>query len=113
MKILIFILLLSLGLFAEMGDCFKCHPSLKNDGVHGGMSSCIKCHSKSKSDATECGDKCFSCHTKDDMDVENIYEHEVFEDCRECHVTKIHNIFDTSTSFDQSHPETLQDFLKP
>ena len=115
MKTLILSVLFSFSLFASMGDCLTCHPKLlpniQNDDRHTGMQSCIKCHEKNKDSTLECGEKCFSCHAKEDMDDENIPEHKVFEDCRECHVTQIHRMFDTSTSFDQSHQETLEDFL--
>ena len=115
MKTLIFLLIFSLSIFASMGDCFTCHPKLvpniENDDKHKPMQTCIKCHTKNDSMATECGDKCFKCHTTQDMDSENIPQHKVFENCRDCHVTQIHKIFDTSTSFDQSHQESLQDFL--
>ncbi len=115
MKIFITILLLSLSLLAEMGDCLTCHPKLtsdiQNDTRHKPMKTCIKCHTKNESSVLECGDKCFKCHKKSDMEDENIPEHRVFEDCRECHVTKIHKMFDPSSSFDQSHQESLQDLL--
>ena len=108
-------MLLSFSLFGSMGDCLTCHPKLlpdlQNDDAHKPMQTCIKCHSKNETTATECGDKCFKCHTKEDMESGDILEHKVFEECRECHVTKIHKIFDPSTSFDQSHQESLQDFL--
>jgi len=114
MKTLISILFLSLSLFGGMGDCMRCHPSLEDSKKHEGMKSCLSCHTKSKvpKNATECGDKCFKCHSTEDMDVENIPQHAVFEDCRECHVTKVHEMFDPTISQEQSHQETLQDFLK-
>ena len=114
MKFFLFLTILSLSLFGEMGDCMRCHPSLQNSKEHEGMKSCVSCHAKSKvvESATECGDKCFSCHTKEDMEDEEILEHKVFEDCRECHVTKVHEMFDPTISQEQSHQETLQDFLK-
>ena len=116
MKTFLFLTVLSLSLFGEMGDCMRCHPSLHNSKEHEGMKSCISCHSKSKAPtgATECGDKCFKCHTTEDMDIQNIPQHAVFEDCRECHVTKIHKMFEPSLlPDDQSHQDTLQELLQP
>ena len=112
MKAIVSILILSCLLFGNMGDCFRCHPQLQNDKVHDGMKTCIRCHSRGKSLIPECGAECFSCHTKNDMDLDTIAEHEIFEKCRECHVTKIHKMFDPTTTFDQSHQETLQDIFK-
>jgi len=106
------ILFLSVPLFAKMGNCFECHPLLKNDTVHSGMATCIKCHTKTNIDALRCGDECFRCHTSNDMDTEHIPEHEVFEECRECHVLSVHDTFDTSIPSNQSYERTLQDFLK-
>ena len=115
MKTLILMLFLSLSLFGEMGDCLTCHPKLtqniQTDERHKDMLSCIKCHTKNKTSVPECGDKCFSCHSKEDMYDENIPEHEVFENCRECHVTKIHKLFDPSISPNQSHMNPMQDLL--
>jgi len=98
-----------------MGNCLSCHHKLvkniETDSRHVAMKSCIECHTPSKSEALECGDKCFSCHSKEDMDDEEVKEHKVFEECRECHVNAVHDLFDTSKSFNQSQPESLQDFL--
>jgi hypothetical protein len=115
MKTLFLIVFLSFSLFGSMGDCLRCHPKLlpdlQNDKRHKPMQTCIKCHEKNKDSTPECGDKCFSCHTKDDMQYGEVAEHKVFEDCRECHVTQVENIFNPAISHDQSHKESLQDFL--
>ena len=115
MKNLITILIFTLSLYANMGDCLTCHPKLlpniNEDKRHSAMQSCIECHSASKSATLECGEKCFSCHSKEDLDAQEIKEHLVIEECRECHVDAVHDLFDTSKSFDQSQGESLKDFL--
>jgi len=115
MKTFTLILMLSLSLFGEMGDCLSCHPKLasdiENDARHKPMKTCIKCHTKNESSVLECGDKCFKCHSKVDMDDENIPQHKVFEECRKCHVTKIHEIFNPTLEQDQSHQDLLKDVL--
>ncbi|MEA1893235.1 MAG: hypothetical protein U9N33_11075 [Campylobacterota bacterium] len=113
---LIIIFFLTLPLQASMGDCFTCHrdllPNLQADKRHIAMKTCIECHSANETPTLECGDKCFSCHTEEDLDSDEIKEHQVIQKCRECHVDAIHELFDTSRSFDQSQNESLQDFLQ-
>ena len=115
MRNILLIIFLVFNLYANMGDCLTCHPKLlptiDTDARHTAMKSCIKCHSASEKPVLECGDKCFSCHSKEDLDADEIKEHAIIEECRKCHVDAIHNLFDTSKSFNQSQPESLQDFL--
>ncbi len=115
MKNLIIILFLTLSLSADMGNCLTCHPKLleniKDDARHSPMQSCIECHSANKTGTLECGEKCFSCHSAEDLDTDEIKEHLVIEECRECHINAVHDLFDTSKSFSQSQSESLQDFL--
>ncbi len=115
MKNLIVLLFLTFSLYASMGDCLTCHPKLlptiNEDKRHSAMQSCIECHTANKSAVLECGEKCFSCHSKEDLNAGEIKEHLVFEACRECHVDAIHDLFDTSKSFNQSQSESLKDFL--
>ena len=115
MKNLIILIFLIFNLYGDMGDCLTCHPkllpSIDTDNRHVAMKSCIKCHSASKKPVLECGDKCFSCHSKEDLEADEIKEHRVIEECRKCHVDAIRDLFDSSKSFDQSHTESLQDFL--
>jgi len=115
MKKLIILFTISLSLYANMGDCFTCHPKLikgiDTSKEHRPMLSCIKCHSPNKKSVLECGEKCFSCHAQEDLDPKNIPEHQVFEDCRECHVNAKKKLLDITNSFDQSQVESLKDFL--
>jgi len=115
MKKLMIVLFVNLSLYAGMGDCLTCHPKLlptiKEDKRHTAMQTCIECHSANKTGVLECGEKCFSCHSEEDLDAEEIKEHSVIQECRECHVDVVHDMFDTSNSFNQSKPETLKDFL--
>ena len=115
MKSLITLLTLLFLLHADMGNCLTCHPKLLSniqaDERHRPMKTCIKCHTPSESDVLECGEKCFSCHTQKDLQIDEIKEHLVFEECRKCHVDAINELFDTTNTFDQSHQESLKDFL--
>ena len=112
----IFILTVStLYLCASMGNCLDCHPKLakdiQNDKKHVVMKGCVECHTPNEKPTLECGDKCFSCHSKEDMDVEEIPQHKVFEECRECHEIKTQHIFNPTQNFEQSHRNSLQEFL--
>ncbi len=115
MKNLFFILLFTIALYADMGNCLSCHPKLlatiSEDDRHRPMQSCIECHSPNKRGTLECGEKCFSCHSEEDLDAQEIKEHLVIEECRECHIDAIHDLFDTSKSFNQSQSESLKNFL--
>lgn len=115
MKSLLIILIFLTTLSANMGDCFTCHPKLikgiDNSIEHRPMLTCIKCHSPNKKSVLECGDKCFSCHKQEDLEPEEIPEHRVFEDCRECHVTSKKKLLDITNTFDQSHVDSLKNFL--
>lgn len=115
MKSLLIIFTLLTSLYASMGDCFTCHPKLIKgidaDTNHKPMLSCIKCHTPNKKPVVECGDKCFSCHKEQDLEPEEISEHKVFEDCRECHINAKKQLLDISNTYDQSHIDSLKDFL--
>jgi hypothetical protein len=41
----------------------------------------------------------------------NVREHDVIQECRDCHVGAKEKLFDVSTSFDQSHSVSLKDFI--
>jgi hypothetical protein len=115
MKILLLTSLLLTSIYANMGDCFTCHPKLIK-GIddceeHKPMLTCIKCHSPNKKSVLECGEKCFSCHKQEDLEPEEIPEHRVFEDCRECHVNAKKKLLDITTTHDQSHVDSLKNFL--
>jgi hypothetical protein len=115
MKNLLLIFLLTPLVYASMGDCFTCHPKLikgiDTNEEHKPMLTCIKCHTPSKRPVLECGEKCFSCHKQEDLEPENIPEHMVFEDCRECHVDTKKKLLDITNTYDESHVESLKDFL--
>jgi hypothetical protein len=59
----------------------------------------------------ECGDDCFSCHPMSKINKANVREHDVIQECRDCHVGADEKIFDSSIPFDQSKKESLKDFL--
>ena len=115
MKYLLIILIFNLSLLACAGDCMRCHPKLlatiDEDERHKPMLGCIKCHKPNPKSEGACGDKCFSCHSKADIDDANVAEHDIIEECRDCHVGEIQKVFDTSLSTDQSHSESMKDFL--
>ena len=115
MKYLTSILFFTFSLFACTGDCLTCHPKLvptiNVDVRHMPMLTCIKCHSAEPNTMAECGDDCFSCHPMSKINKPDIREHDVIQSCVDCHVGQKEKLFDTSTSFDQSHVETLKDFL--
>ncbi len=115
MKTLLLISIFLTSTYASMGDCFTCHPNLikgiDTDKDHKPMLTCIRCHSPSKASVLECGKKCFSCHKEEDLVPEEIPEHRVFEDCRECHVDAKKKLLDITNTHDQSHVDTLKDFL--
>jgi transcriptional accessory protein Tex/SPT6 len=115
MKTLLLITIFLTNIYASMGDCFTCHPSLikgiDSNEAHKPMLTSIKCHTPSRQSVLECGDKCFSCHKEQDLEPEEIPEHRVFEDCRECHVEAKKKLLDITNTHDQSHVDTLKDFL--
>ncbi|NPA59742.1 MAG: hypothetical protein GXO30_04680 [Epsilonproteobacteria bacterium] len=115
MKYIIILSILTLSLYGSMGNCLDCHKKLaKNidkDKNHLAMKSCIECHSASTKNYLECGEKCFSCHSQDDLEPQKIPQHKVFEECRECHEVKTKHLFTPDTSFEQSHNDSLKDFL--
>ena len=115
MKKLVIMVILFTSVYANMGDCFTCHPKLIKgidaNKEHKPMLTCIRCHEPNKKSVLECGDKCFSCHKKEDLEPEEIPEHEVFEECRECHVKVKEKILDITNPHDQSQVDTLKNFL--
>ena len=115
MNILFTVLFLSSSLLASMGDCFTCHPKLikgiDTDENHHAMLSCIKCHAPNKKSVPECGSKCFSCHSEEDLRDADVSEHDIIQECRNCHVVDTHKLFDISNSFDQTLDESMKDFL--
>ena len=115
MKTLLLITIFLTNIYASMGDCFTCHPSLikgiDTDEAHKPMLTCIKCHTPSRQSVLECGDKCFSCHKEQDLEPQKIPEHRVFEDCRECHVEAKKKLLDITKGHDQSNADSLKSFL--
>jgi hypothetical protein len=115
MKYIIFLITLAISLYASMGNCLECHPKLakdiQNDKNHLPMKGCIKCHTPSKKKLPECGDRCFKCHSHEDMEDEDIPQHRVFENCRDCHAVDSEHIFNPADSFNQSRNSSLQEFL--
>lgn len=115
MKSLILILIFISSIFADMGDCFTCHPKLikgiDSDKKHKPMLKCIQCHTPNKTSVLECGKKCFSCHKKQDLEPQKIPEHRVIQKCRECHVKVKKQLLDITNPYDESHVDSLKNFL--
>ena len=115
MKYIVYILFLSISLFACTGDCLSCHPKLiptiNEDERHKPMLSCKNCHSVKPNVMAECGDDCFSCHPMSKINAANVREHDVIQICRDCHVGVDEKLFDTTNTFNQSRGESLKDFL--
>lgn len=116
MKYLLFLSIFTYSLFACTGDCMTCHPKLiptiNEDLRHKPMLTCIKCHSAEPNTMAECGNDCFACHPMEKINKPNVREHDVIQKCRDCHVGEKEKLFDVSTSFDQSHSNSLKDFLE-
>jgi hypothetical protein len=115
MKYLILLAFFTISLLACTGDCMSCHPKLiptiNEDLRHKPMLTCINCHKSEPNKMADCGADCFGCHTKSKIDKPNVREHDVIQKCRDCHVKAKEKLFDISKSFNQSHTETLKDFL--
>ena len=115
MKYLYLLLIFSYSLLACTGDCLTCHPKLvptiNTDLRHKPMLTCINCHSAEPNKMAECGADCFSCHPMTKINEAKVKEHDVIQKCRDCHVGIDEKVFDTSKSFNQSHDESLKDFL--
>ena len=115
MKYFIFLLLFTYTLVACTGDCLTCHPKLlptiNEDLRHKPMLTCINCHSAEPNAMAECGDDCFACHPMSKINKANVREHDVIQKCRDCHVGETEKLFDITNSFDQSHIESLKDFI--
>lgn len=115
MKYITLLILFTVSILACTGDCLTCHPNLvptiNEDLRHKPMLTCINCHSAEPNAMAECGDDCFSCHPIAKINAANVREHDIIKSCRDCHVGKKEKLFDISNSFNQSHVETLQDFL--
>lgn len=102
--------------FACSGDCMSCHPKLEKtiqfDLKHKPMLTCVKCHSPDSNKMAECGSDCFSCHSQAKLDKNNIKEHIIIRECRDCHM-KMKNDLKLGISFGSSSQDsTLRDFLK-
>lgn len=72
------------------GDCFTCHPKLKNNETHKSMGTCASCHNGSlmtyslmpKTNVNGgCGTKCFQCHNEFPLDS----YHVDLTKCIKCH----------------------------
>jgi hypothetical protein len=86
-------------------------PTINEDERHKPMLTCINCHSADPNSMAECGDDCFSCHPMSKINDANVREHDVIQKCRDCHVGEKEKLFDISNMPNQSHPDTLKDFL--
>jgi len=115
MKILALFIITTNLLLACTGDCLTCHPKLlptiQEDVRHKPMLSCINCHSAEPNTMAECGDDCFACHPMSKINKANVREHDIIQECRDCHVGAKEKLFNASRSFDQSHTNSLKDFL--
>lgn len=115
MKYLILLTFFTLSLLACSGDCMSCHPKLiptiNEDLRHKPMLTCINCHTADPNKMADCGADCFACHPMSKINASNIGQHDIIQECRDCHIKAKEKLFDVSTSFDQSHTETLKDFL--
>ena len=116
MKYILLLFIFTYSLFGCTGDCMTCHPKLiptiNEDLRHKPMLTCIKCHSSEPNTMAECGDDCFACHPMSKINKPNVREHDVIQKCRDCHVGEKEKLFDISNSFDQSHSNSLKDFLE-
>jgi hypothetical protein len=92
-----------------------CHPKLvptiNEDLRHKPMLTCINCHSADPNKMADCGADCFACHPMAKINAADVREHDVIQECRDCHVGVKEKLFDISTTFDQSHAESLKDYL--
>jgi len=115
MKHLFIILIFFSSIYACTGDCLTCHPKLvptiNTDKRHKPMLSCIECHSAEPNAMAECGDDCFGCHPMKKINDANVRQHDVIQTCIDCHVNADKELMDISNSFDQSHTDSLKDFL--
>lgn len=115
MKYLILIVIFASYVFACTGDCLTCHPKLlptiDKDLRHKPMLICINCHSAEPNSMAECGSDCFSCHPMSKINKANVREHDVIQECRDCHVGAKEKLFDPNSKFDRSSRETLKDFI--
>ena len=115
MNTLISIVLLASSLLACTGDCLTCHPKLvptiDTDIRHKPMLGCIKCHSAEPNAMAECGDDCFSCHPMQKINDANVSAHDVIQTCVDCHVNADKKLLDISNQHNQSHRESLKEFL--
>lgn len=115
MKYLLLLMLFSLPAFACTGDCLTCHPnlvpSINEDLRHKPMLTCINCHSADPNKMADCGADCFACHPMSKINKAGLREHDVIQECRDCHVRMKEGLFDVSSSLGQSRAESLKDFL--
>lgn len=111
MKTLLFLAMITTGLFACTGDCLTCHPSLvatiDTDERHKPMRTCITCHSPEASAMAECGSDCFACHPMSKINGLGIKEHEVIQGCRDCHLQLQQELFGISQKSQSTLKETL------
>ncbi|RUM63948.1 MAG: hypothetical protein DSZ03_04785 [Sulfurimonas sp.] len=116
MKVLYALLFIIGSLLACTGDCLTCHPALvptiNEDLRHKPMLTCINCHSANPSSMAECGSDCFGCHSMEKINKPNIREHDVIQECRDCHMKMKQELLDLVPSSDQSTAQPpLKDFL--
>ncbi len=116
MKALYTFLLFTISLLACTGDCLTCHPALlptiNEDLRHKPMLTCINCHSANPSSMAECGSDCFGCHPMEKINKPNIREHDVIQQCRDCHMKMKQELLDLVSPSGQSRAQPpLKDFL--
>jgi hypothetical protein len=93
----------------------SCHPKLvptiDKDLRHKPMLTCINCHLADPNKMADCGADCFGCHPMSKIYKAKVKEHEIIQECRDCHVGVKEKLFDAATSFDQSSRDTLKDYI--
>ncbi len=111
MKILLFIFTFSLGVFACTGDCLTCHPNLvptiEEDNRHKPMLTCINCHSPDPNKMADCGADCFACHPISKINGLGIKEHNIIQECRDCHVKLKKELFGIAVKGESTLKDTL------
>ena len=115
-KIIILLLSVTYILYACTGDCLTCHPNLvptiNEDERHKPMLTCINCHSADPNSMAECGSDCFACHSMEKINKPNVREHDVIQECRDCHMKLADELRNVNLIPTQSYSqEPLKEFL--
>jgi len=59
----------------------------------------------------ECGSDCFACHAIEKIEKNNIKEHRVIRECRDCHMEIKKKMFESPAFEGQSTQKPLKEFL--